>query len=82
MALNLSSDAADYLVRHHVMPLATHGSEGPWAAVFYVRVGDDLIFLSSPSGRHCRNLALQPRCSATIRFRHSVKLPLTARLSG
>jgi uncharacterized protein YhbP (UPF0306 family) len=49
------------------MTLATQGSDGPWAAaLFYVRDGDDLIFLSSPSSRHCRDLALQPRCAATI----------------
>jgi len=67
MALRLPPTAADYLVQHHVMTLATQGSDGPWAAaLFYVRDGDDLIFLSSPSSRHCRELALQPRCAATI----------------
>lgn len=67
MALKLSIDAADCLAQHHVMTLATQGDEGPWAAaVFYVPVGDDLVFLSSPSSRHCRNLAQQPRCAATI----------------
>ena len=49
MALNLPAAAADYLAQHHVMTLATQGGDGPWAAaVFYVRDGDDLIFLSSP----------------------------------
>ena len=67
MALNLPPAVADYLARHHVMTLATQGNDGPWAAaLFYVRDGDDLIFLSSPSSRHCRDLALQPRCAATI----------------
>ena len=67
MALNLPPATADYLAQHHVMTLATQGSDGPWAAaLFYVRDGDDLIFLSSPSSRHCRDLALQPRCAATI----------------
>jgi uncharacterized protein YhbP (UPF0306 family) len=67
MALKLPPAAADYLAEHHVMTLATQGADGPWAAaVFYVRDGDDLIFLSSPSSRHCRDLAAQPRCAATI----------------
>jgi uncharacterized protein YhbP (UPF0306 family) len=67
MALSLPPATADYLGQHHVMTLATQGSDGPWAAaLFYVRDGDDLIFVSSPSSRHCRDLALQPRCAATI----------------
>ncbi len=67
MALKLPAPTEEFLARHHVMTLATQGSEGPWAAaLFYARAGDDLIFLSSPASRHCRNLALQPRCAATI----------------
>lgn len=67
MALNLPPPAAQYLAQHHVMTLATQGDEGPWAAaVFYASCGDDLIFLSSPSSRHCRDLAAQPQCAATI----------------
>jgi uncharacterized protein len=67
VALNLPALTAQYLLGHHVMTLATQGAEGPWAAaVFYVQDADDLIFLSSPSSRHCRDLALQPRCAATI----------------
>ncbi len=63
----LPATAADYLDRHHVMTLATSGLEGPWAAaVFYASAGHDLYFLSSPRSRHCRNLALDPRCAATI----------------
>jgi uncharacterized protein len=67
MALSLTPAAAEYLSQHHVMTLATQGVEGPWAAaLFYVRDGDDLIFVSSPASRHCRDLVLQPRCAATI----------------
>ena len=67
MALSLQTEVADYLAHQHVMTLATQGNDGPWAAaLFYARDGDDLIFLSSPSSRHCQNLALQPRCAATI----------------
>ena len=67
MALKLPASVEEFLARHHVMTLATQGSEGPWAAaLFYARDGDDLVFLSSPASRHCRDLALQPRCAATI----------------
>ena len=67
MALKLSGAIEEFLARHHVMTLATQGADGPWAAaLFYARDGDDLIFLSSPTSRHCRDLALQPRCAATI----------------
>jgi len=63
----LPGTVAEYLDRHHVMTLATVGTDGPWAAaVFYVGEGETLYFLSSPSSRHCRNLALDPRCAATI----------------
>ncbi len=63
----LPQPVADYLDQHHVMTLATYGAQGPWAAsVFYVHTGPTLFFLSSPSSRHCRNLAQDPRCAATI----------------
>jgi uncharacterized protein YhbP (UPF0306 family) len=60
--------AAAYLDQHHVMTLATGGGDRLWAAaVFYVSDGDgSLFFLSSPSSRHCLNLADNPRVAATI----------------
>jgi len=65
--LNLPPEVAACLAQHHVMTLATQGGDGPWAAaVFYVADGDDLFFLSSPTTRHMRDLALEPRCAATI----------------
>ncbi len=65
--MTLPEPVADYLDRHHVMTLATSGADGPWAAaVFYINAGHSLYFLSSPSSRHCRNLAQDPRCAATI----------------
>ena len=67
MALNLTAPAQDFLARHHVMTLATQGGDGPWAAaLFYAADGDGLVFLSAPGSRHGRDLALQPRCAATI----------------
>lgn len=63
----LPQPVADYLAGHHVMTLATQGPDGPWAAaVFYANDGGRLFFLSSPGSRHCRNLAQDPRCAATI----------------
>lgn len=62
----------DYLAMHHVMTLATTGSNGPWAAaVFYVNSGTTLYFLSSPGSRHCLNLAHSPLVAATIQEDYS-----------
>jgi uncharacterized protein YhbP (UPF0306 family) len=67
MQARLPPQAARYLADHHVVTLATHGAEGPWAAaVFYACDGASLIFLSAPGTRHCRNLAQDARCAATI----------------
>jgi len=68
----LRQQVADYLAAHHVMTLATQGPDGPWAsAVFYAHEGTSLIFLSAPATRHCRNLALDARCAATIQEDYS-----------
>ena len=67
MPPNARPPVAEYLARHHVMTLATHGADGPWAAaVFYASEGRRLIFLSSPDSRHCNNLAQDSRCAASI----------------
>lgn len=72
MQVILPQPVADYLAVHHVMTLATQGPDGPWAsAVFYAHDGCSLIFLSSPNSRHCRNLALDARCAATIQEDYS-----------
>ncbi len=63
--------ALDFLDRHHVMTLATCGASGPWAAaVFYVRDGLRLCFVSSPSSRHCTDLAADPRVAGTVQDDH------------
>ena len=57
----------DYLDRHNVMTLATHGPAGPWAAaVFYARDGLRLYFVSSPGSRHGRDLEASRRAAAAI----------------
>ena len=72
MQLILPQAVAEYLAGHNVMTLATQGADGPWAAaVFYANDGCSLIFLSSPSTRHCRNLLQDARCAATIQEDYS-----------
>ncbi len=67
MTAVLPDGAAGYLAAHHVMTLATHGADGPWAAaVFYAWSDGGLIFLSAPTTRHARNLEQDARCAATI----------------
>jgi hypothetical protein len=57
----------DYLQDHHTASLATEREGFPHAAtVFYVSIGFDLYFLSSPTSRHGENLSHNPRVSATI----------------
>jgi len=63
----LREQVQSYLRQHHVMTLASHGEEGVWAAaLFYANDGFVIYFLSSPTSRHCRNLAGNPRASAAV----------------
>ena len=63
----LRGQVQSYLREHHVMTLASHGDEGVWAAaVFYANDGFAIYFLSSPTSRHGRNLAGNPRASAAV----------------
>ena len=63
----LGEQVQRYLRDHHVMTLASHGSEGAWAAaLFYANDGIAIYFLSSPTSRHCLNLTRNPRVSAAI----------------
>lgn len=49
------------------MTLATCRDNSPWATdVYFAAEGFNLVFFSSPNSRHCRNLAVNPACSATI----------------
>ncbi|MBT1076515.1 pyridoxamine 5'-phosphate oxidase family protein [Geobacter grbiciae] len=61
-----------YLRDHNVATVATSGSDGPWAAaVFYVSDGYTLYFLSSPTSRHCLDLAQTARVAVTIQEDYS-----------
>ncbi|QGM46783.1 pyridoxamine 5'-phosphate oxidase family protein [Methylocystis heyeri] len=57
----------DILEQVPVVTLATCADGVPWATdVYFATQGRRLVFLSSPTSRHCRNLAAQPTCAATI----------------
>jgi hypothetical protein len=59
--------ALAYLHAHHVMTLATCGSDGPWAApVFYACDGATLLFLTAQTTRHGRDLAADARVAAAV----------------
>ena len=63
----MSERVQAYLRDHQVATLATHSGEDLWAAaVFYVNAGYTLYFLSSPTSRHCLDLAKNPRVALTI----------------
>ena len=65
--MTLTARVQQYLQAHHVATLATHGTEGLWAAaVFYVHDGWNLYFLSTPTSRHCVNLANSAQVAITI----------------
>ncbi|MFC1815803.1 pyridoxamine 5'-phosphate oxidase family protein [Thermodesulfobacteriota bacterium] len=56
-----------YMQSHHTVSLATERNGVPHAAtVFYVNIGYQLYFLSSPTSRHAENLSHNPKVSATI----------------
>lgn len=63
---------SELLRTHHVMTIAIHDADGPWAAaVFYAERFDarqrpQLVFVSSPNSRHVRALAGDPRAAATL----------------
>ncbi len=63
----LKKTILEYLKSHHTVSLATERNGVPHAAtVFYVSIGYQLYFLSSPASRHGENLSDNPKVSATI----------------
>ncbi len=69
MSDDLRRRIADLLAAHTTMTLATIGPDGApqAAAVFYAHDDDlNLYFLSEPTTRHGRNVAVNPRAAATI----------------
>jgi len=67
MSNGVQQQVLAYLQTHRVVTLATEADGNLWAAaVFYVSDGFTLYFLSSPTSRHCLNLANRSRVAATI----------------
>ena len=63
----LKKTILEYMKDHNTVALATEKDGMPHAAtVFYVNIGFDLYFLSSPSSRHGENFSCSPRVSATV----------------
>lgn len=66
---NLRERLQAFLAAHNSMTLATMGPDGaPQAAAVFYAADEalNLVFLSSPSSRHCQNLLRQPRVAATV----------------
>jgi uncharacterized protein YhbP (UPF0306 family) len=56
-----------FLAAHHVMSLATSGSNGPHATnLFYACDGLALVWVSEPDTRHSREIEADPRVAATV----------------
>ena len=56
-----------YMREHNTISLATTMGNVPYAAtVFYVNIGFDIYFLTSPSSRHGQNIEQNPCISGTI----------------
>jgi uncharacterized protein YhbP (UPF0306 family) len=67
MDKELAGRIAALLDRHHVMSLATIGSNGPHAVnLFYTRDGFTLLWVSDPSSRHSVEIDADSRVAATI----------------
>ena len=63
----LGATILNYLESHNALSLATVDDDLPHAAsVFYVNIGYDLFFISSPDSQHGRNLMTNSHVSATI----------------
>ena len=62
----------EYLQSHNVLCLATTLDNHPWVSpVFYANDDTGLIFLSAPHTRHCKNISVNPRVSASIQQEYS-----------
>jgi len=67
MSAELKKTILEYLQNHHTVSLATERDGIPHAAtVFYVSIGFDLYFLSSPTSRHGENFKHNPLVAATV----------------
>lgn len=63
----LKNTILKYMEEHNTISLASERNGIPHAAtVFYVNIGFELYFLSSPSSRHGENFFYNPKVSGTI----------------
>jgi len=63
----LEKTVLHYMENHNTLSLATEKDGKPHAAtVFFVNIGFDIYFFSSPTSRHGDNFAHNPWVSATI----------------
>ena len=63
----LEETILQYMETHHTVSLATEKDGEPHAAtVFYVNIGFELYFFSSPTSRHGENFIHNPKVSGTI----------------
>jgi uncharacterized protein len=67
MNINLGHQIGSFLAAHHVMSLATLGSNGPHAtSLFYACDGLALVWVSEPDTQHSREIEAAPRVAATV----------------
>ena len=62
-----AASANKYLLDHNVLCLATSFNDKPWVSpVFYTVHSGQLIFLSAPHTRHCKNIKSNSAVSASV----------------
>jgi uncharacterized protein len=67
MTIELKRQIGAFLAAHHVMSLATIGSNGPHAtSLFYAFDELALIWVSEPDTQHSREIEADPRVAATV----------------
>ncbi len=67
MVNELDRQIGTFLAAHHVMSLATVGSNGPHAtSLFYACDGLALVWVSELNTQHSRDIDADPRAAATV----------------
>jgi len=67
MNIELGRQIGSFLAAHHVMSLATFGSNGPHAtSLLYACDGLALVWVSEPDTKHSREIEADPRVAATV----------------
>ena len=67
MSSEIAGRICAFIADHHVLSVATHGSDGPHAAnVFYASDEMTLFWVSDRNTQHSREIEAQPRVAITI----------------